>query len=302
MEAHMTQIPTVTLNNNIKMPQLGLGVWQTKDGRQVIDAVHAAIDTGYRLIDTAAMYANEDGIGEAIRTASVPREELFVTTKLWNSDQGHSNALKAFDASLRRLGLDYIDLYLIHWPAPALDKYVETWRALEEIYASGRAKAIGVCNFNQEHLEKLLNATAVVPAVNQIELHPRLQQQGLRDYCKAKGIQVESWSPIGGTGGDLLNDPILQTIADKHHRSTAQIVIRWHIQLGLVVIPKSTHAERIAQNAEVFDFELDSDDMANISTLNTNTRRGPDPATMHSGIPTGLVQLASKLGIPKLRK
>jgi 2,5-diketo-D-gluconate reductase A len=298
----MTQIPTVTLNNGLEMPQLGLGVWQTKDGTQVQDAVHAAIDSGYRLIDTAAMYANENGVGEAIRTASVPREELFVTTKLWNSDQGYDNALKAFDASLNRLGLEYIDLYLIHWPVPSLDKYVETWRAFEEIYASGRAKAIGVCNFNQDHLEKLLDSANIVPAVNQIELHPRLQQRELREFCQSKGIKVESWSPIGGTGGDLLENPTLTIIADKHKRSPAQIVIRWHIQQGLVVIPKSTHAERIKQNMDVFGFELDNDDMAKISVLNEDKRRGPDPATMNTGISTGLVQLASKFGIPKLRK
>lgn len=295
-------IPSVTLNNGTLMPQLGLGVWQTKDGSQVVEAVHSALSSGYRLIDTASMYANENGVGEAIRTANIPRGELFVTTKLWNSDQGYDNALRAFDASLARLKLDYVDLYLIHWPAPALDRYVDTWKAFEEIYASGRAKAIGVCNFNQEHLEKLLSYANIPPAINQIELHPRFQQHELREYCTSKNIQVESWSPLGGTGGSLLADPTLVTIADKHKRSPAQIVIRWHLQLGLVVIPKSTHVERIRQNAEAFDFELDNDDMAKISALDANARRGPDPATMNRDVSVHLVQLASKLGLARLPK
>lgn len=267
----MTEVPQITLNNGVQIPQLGLGVWQTKNGDEVVSAIHAAIDSGYRMIDTAALYANEEGVGKAIRTASVPREELFVTTKLWNNDHGHDAALKAFDESLKRLGLDYIDMYLIHWPVPELDIYVETWQALEEIYASGRVKAIGVCNFNPEHLDKLLESAKIVPAVNQIELHPRLQQAELRDYCSDKGIHVESWSPIGGTGGDLLQDETLVAIAKKYGKSTAQIVIRWHLQLGLIVIPKSVHAQRIQQNIDVFDFELDNDDIAIIANLNTDT-------------------------------
>lgn len=275
-------IPNRTLNDGTTIPQLGLGVWQTKNGEEVISAIHAAIDAGYRLIDTAAVYANEEGVGRAINTASVPREELFITTKLWNSDQGYESTLRAFDASLKRLQIDYVDLYLIHWPVPRLDRYVESWKALEEIKASGRAKSIGVCNFSIEHLERLLNESSIVPAVNQIELHPRLQQRELRDYCASKGIQVESWSPIGGTGGDLLDDTTIALIADKHHKTPAQVVLRWHIQLDLVVIPKSVHAQRIQQNTDVFDFELDNDDMAKISALNTDTRRGPDPATMNT--------------------
>ncbi len=277
----MTQIPLIALNNGLQIPQLGLGVWQTKDGTEVITAIEAAIDSGYRLFDTAAMYGNEDGVGQAVRTSEVPRDELFITTKLWNSDHGHDKTLRAFDASLRRLGMDYVDLYLIHWPVPEQDKYVETWKAMEEIYASGRAKAIGVSNFHIDHLDKLLASATVTPAVNQIELHPRLQQREIRDYCADKGIQIESWSPIGGTGGNLLEDVTIRNIADKHKRSPAQIVIRWHIQLRLIVIPKSVHSERIKENADVFGFELDNDDMAKISVLNSGTRRGPDPATMN---------------------
>lgn len=295
-------VPQIILNNGLYIPQLGLGVWQAKDGNEVISAIHKAIDSGYRMIDTAALYANEKGVGEAIRTASVPREELFITTKLWNSDHGYDTALKAFDDSLERLDLDYIDLYLIHWPVPEQDKYVETWHALEEIYASGRAKAIGVCNFNPEHLDKLLADAKVVPAVNQIELHPRLQQLELRQYCADKGIHIESWSPIGGTGGNLLHDEKLIQIANKYNKSSAQIVIRWHIQLGLIAIPKSVHTDRIAQNIDVFDFELDDDDIAVITSLNTNTRRGPDPATMNNHVNTGVVRMASKLGLGKLPK
>ncbi len=275
-------IPVVTLNDGNTIPQLGLGVWQAKDGSEVKQAVLSAINAGYRLIDTAAIYGNEQGVGDAIRESGVAREDLFITTKLWNGDQGYESAHKAFEASLEKLGLDYIDLYLIHWPVPEYDKYVETWKALEELKASGRVKSIGVCNFNVDHLEKLLNESDVAPAVNQIELHPRLQQRELRDFCESKGIHIESWSPIGGTGGDLLDDPTIKIIADKHSKSAAQIVIRWHTQLGLIVIPKSVHEERIKQNADVFDFELDNDDMAKISALNTDTRRGPDPATMNN--------------------
>lgn len=298
----MTTIPSVTLNNNITMPQLGLGVWQAKDGEEVRNAVLAAIEQGYRLIDTAAMYGNEGGIGEALLTTDVPREELFITTKLWNSDQGYDRTLKAFNDSLTRLKLEYIDLYLIHWPAPALGRYTETWKAFEEIYASGRARAIGVCNFNQDHLDQLLNNSTIVPAVNQIELHPRLQQSELRKFCLEKGIQVESWSPLGGTSGTLLDDPTLRTLAATYNKSPAQIVLRWHLQEGLVVIPKSVHPDRIRQNADIFDFELSASDMEEVRGLNTNTRRGPDPGAMNRDIPTKLVQFASKLGLAKLPK
>ncbi|MDB5184158.1 MAG: glyoxal reductase [Candidatus Saccharibacteria bacterium] len=295
-------IPRILLNDSYTMPQIGLGVWQAKNGEEVQHAVHAAIDNGYRLIDTAALYANEDGVGEAIASSGVPREEIFLTTKLWNADHGYDNALRAFDASLERLGTEYVDLYLIHWPVPQTDKYVETWHALEEIKKSGRAKSIGVCNFPIPELERLIAESDTVPAINQIELHPRLQQQELRDYCASKGIHVESWSPIGGTGGDLLDDPILVEIAKKHTKSSAQVVIRWHIQLGLIVIPKSVHPDRIAQNIDVFDFSLSDDDMTQIASLNTNTRRGPDPSVFGNHMNTGVVRLAQKFGIGKLKK
>lgn len=296
----MSNIPMVHLNNEIAIPQLGLGVWQAR-GHEVVDAVKTAIEAGYRLIDTAAVYGNEDGVGQAIRESTVLRKELFVTTKLWNSDQGYDNTHKAFEASLKRLGLDYVDLYLIHWPVPQQNKYSETWQAMEEIHRSGRAKAIGVCNFHIEHLEKLLANTGIVPAVNQVELHPKLQQQELRHYCSEKGIKVESWSPIGGAGGDLLDDATINEIAQKHGKSPAQVIIRWHIQLGLIVIPKSVHAERIRQNADVFDFELDDDDMTKIAVLDSGARRGPDPANMNTHVNTGIVQLAHKLNLVKFK-
>lgn len=270
-------IPTVTLNNGVTMPQLGLGVWQTKDGQEVEAAVAAAIESGYRLIDTAAVYGNEAGVGRAITTSGVPREELFITTKLWNADQGYDKTLAAFDKSLGRLGLDYVDLYLIHWPMESSERFIDTWRAFEKLYADKKVRAIGVSNFHPHHLEDLMRDTAVVPAVNQIELHPRLPQTELREYGKQHDIQIESWSPIGGSGGNLLQEPALVAIGEKYGKSAAQVVIRWHIQNGLVVIPKSVHADRIAQNIDVFDFELNSDDMTVIDSMETGERTGPDP-------------------------
>jgi diketogulonate reductase-like aldo/keto reductase len=262
------------------MPQIGMGTYQMHDG-EALTAVQSAVKSGYRLFDTAAMYGNEHGVGEAIRACGVPREQLFIQTKIWNSDQGRDKPLMAFQDSIDRLGLDYVDLYLIHWPMPGVGKYIETWQALEEIYKSGRAKAIGVCNFTIEHLEKLLAHAKVVPAVNQVELHPYLAQSDLREYCKKKGIVVESWGPIGGRGAALLENTTIQNIADKHERTAAQIVLRWHIQQGLVPIPKSIHEDRIEQNIHVFDFELDNDDMAKLSALDTGSRHGPNPDTMN---------------------
>ncbi len=275
----MTNISSVTLNNGVEMPQLGLGVYQVKDGDEVEAVVLAALEAGYRLIDTASLYGNETGVGRAIKASGIPRQEIFVTTKLWNDDQGYDSALAAFDLSLKKLDMEYVDLYLIHWPSPKRGLYVETWKALEEIYRQGRAKAIGVSNFHKQHLDELMANAKVTPAVNQIELHPDLPQLELRAYCEKLGIIVESWSPIGGGGGSLLSQPILATIGQKYGKSPAQVVIRWHIQNGLVVIPKSSHVERIQQNIDVFDFELSYDDMELINGLASDNRVGPNPDT-----------------------
>ncbi|MFE6228384.1 MULTISPECIES: aldo/keto reductase [unclassified Streptomyces] len=258
------------------MPQLGFGVWQVPDD-EAEKAVATALEAGYRSIDTAAIYENERGTGKAVAASGIAREELFVTTKLWNSEQGHDSALRAFDASLERLGLDYVDLYLIHWPVPAKDAYVDTYKALEKILADGRAKAIGVSNFLPEHLERLTAETSVVPAVNQIELHPQLPQAESRAVHARLGIATEAWSPLG-QGRGLLDVPALVAIARKHGRTPAQVVLRWHLQLGNVVIPKSVTPSRIRENIDVFDFELDAEDVAAIGALDEGRRLGPDPA------------------------
>jgi diketogulonate reductase-like aldo/keto reductase len=278
----MMNYPTVKLNDGNTMPQIGLGVWQAKDGDETRQAVRTAIDAGYRLIDTAMVYQNERSVGQGINDSGIERSELFVTTKLWNSDQGSATARPALEASLRRLGLEYVDLYLIHWPTPARDLYVETWKELEKLQSEGLVRSIGVSNFRIEDLERLRKETSVVPAVNQIELHPNFPQLELREYCRNNGIQVESWSPIGGSKGSLLTSGALADIAQVHGKSPAQVVIRWHIQHGLVVIPKSVHADRIRENLGVFDFELTPEDMAAIDALDTGTRSGPDPATMNN--------------------
>lgn len=274
----MSQIsaPHVTLNNGIPMPQLGLGVWQAQEGGEVELAVTTAIKAGYRLIDTAAIYGNEVGVGMAIKSSGIPREDLFITTKLWNDRQGYDEAFRAFDESLARLGTDYIDLYLIHWPMPRSDQYIDTWKAFEKLYHDRRVRAIGVSNFKPPHLQRLLAAADVVPAVNQIELHPKFQQLETRKFCDENDIKVESYSPIM-RGGELLNDPILISLADKYRKTPAQIVLRWHIQSGLIVIPKSVTPARIQENIEVFDFALDNEDMAAIADMNEDKRVGIDP-------------------------
>ncbi|MET9800589.1 aldo/keto reductase [Streptomyces sp. NPDC006368] len=277
----MTKVPSITLSNGVSMPQLGFGVWQVPDD-EAAKAVGTALEAGYRSIDTAAIYENEQGTGEAIRNSGIPREELFVTTKLWNSEQGHDSTLRAFDASLDRLGLDYVDLYLIHWPLPSKNAYVDTYKAFEKIYADGRAKAIGVSNFLPEHLERLLGETSVVPVLNQIELHPQLQQAESRAYHAKHGIATEAWSPLG-QGKGLLEAPTVVAIARKHDRTPAQVVLRWHLQIGNVVIPKSVTPSRIQENIDVFDFELDSDDLAAFAALDEGKRLGPDPATFDYG-------------------
>lgn len=265
---------TITLNNGSVIPQVGLGVFQTPDGETTVNAVQTALETGYRHIDTAMIYRNETSVGEGIRRAGVPRDDFFLTTKLWNDDIRAHRGLDAFQESLDRLGLDYVDLYLIHWPA---DGWQQAWDDLQEIYASGRAKAIGVSNFQQHHIEELLNNSDVVPAVDQIESSPQFTNQELIDFLTVKGIHTEAWSPLGGTGGNLLGDPVLAEIGAKYGKSAAQVVIRWHIQRGVVVLPKSTHAERIKQNFDVFDFNLSPEDMDAITSLNTGHRNGADP-------------------------
>ncbi|WP_223206363.1 aldo/keto reductase [Streptomyces xanthii] len=259
------------------MPQLGFGVWQVPDD-EAEKAVATALEAGYRSIDTAAIYGNEEGTGRAIAASGVPREDLFVTTKLWNADQGHDATLRAFDASLAKLGLDHVDLYLIHWPLPSKGLYVETYKALEKIYADGRARAIGVSNFLPEHLDRLTDETNVIPAVNQIELHPQLQQRVARERHGELGIATEAWSPLG-SGKGLLEVPAIIAIAQKHGRTPAQVVLRWHVQTGNVVIPKSVTPSRIKENIDVFSFELDAEDLGAISALNEDRRLGPDPAT-----------------------
>ncbi|MEV7843664.1 MULTISPECIES: aldo/keto reductase [Streptomyces] len=277
----MSQVPSITLNNGLEMPQLGFGVWQVPDD-EAAKAVAKAIESGYRSIDTAAIYKNEKGTGRAIAASGVPRDELFVTTKLWNSEQGYDSTLRAFDASLDQLGLDYVDLYLIHWPVPAKDAYTDTYRAFEKIYADGRAKAIGVSNFHPEHLKRLLAETSVVPVLNQIELHPQLQQAEARAFHAEHGIATEAWSPLG-QGKGLLEVPTVVAIAQKHGRTPAQAVLRWHLQTGNIVIPKSVTPSRIEENLDVFGFELDADDLAAFAALDEGKRLGPDPAEFNLG-------------------
>ncbi|OEJ24184.1 oxidoreductase [Streptomyces agglomeratus] len=277
----MSKAPSLTLNNGVEMPQLGFGVWQVPDD-EAEKAVGTAIRAGYRSIDTAAIYENETGTGKAIAASGVARDELFVTTKLWNSEQGFDSTLRAFDASLAKLGLDYVDLYLIHWPLPSKDAYLDTYRAFEKIYADGRARAIGVSNFLPEHLERLIGETSVVPAVNQIELHPQLQQARSRAFHAEHGIATEAWSPLG-QGKGLLEVPTVVAVARKHGKTPAQAVLRWHLQTGNVVIPKSVTPSRIEENLDVFDFELDADDLAAFAALDEGKRLGPDPATFDFG-------------------
>ena len=271
----MPQVPNIRLNNGVQIPQFGFGVFQIEPSRTA-EAVRMAFDAGYRHIDTAQGYGNEEGVGQAVRESGLPREEVFVTTKLINNRHGHDEAIAALDESLQKLGLDYVDLYLIHWPRPHADRYVETWRAFEKILSDGKARSIGVSNFQVPHLERLAAETGTVPAVNQIELHPLLQQSQLRDYHREHGIATEALSPIG-KGGDLLREEPLVSLGDKYGKSPAQIVLRWQIQLDNIVFPKSVTPSRIRENIDVFDFELSDDDMATIGELDAGTRLGPDP-------------------------
>ncbi|MDA1476395.1 aldo/keto reductase [Bacillus changyiensis] len=267
---------TVELHNGVKMPWFGLGVFKVEEGSEVIESVKAAIKNGCRSIDTAAIYQNEEGVGKGIKESGIPREQLFITSKVWNSDQGYEKTLAAFDESLRKLGCDYLDLYLIHWPGK--DKYKETWRALEKLYKDGRVRAIGVSNFNVHHLESLLEDAEIKPMVNQVEFHPRLTQLELRSYCKKHGIQVEAWSPL--MRGKLLDHEVLSKIAHQYNKSVAQVILRWDLQNEVITIPKSIKEPRIIENADIFDFELSKGDMEKINALNKNERVGSDPDTM----------------------
>ncbi|UJL74068.1 aldo/keto reductase [Agrobacterium vitis] len=267
----------ISFSDGKSIPQVGLGVWQTPNS-EAAPAVRSALSSGYRHIDTAAVYENEEGVGEGIRSSGIDRGDIFLTTKLWNNEQGFDNTLKAFDASLKRLGTDYVDLYLIHWPSPHRGLFVETWKAFIQLKEEGRARSIGVSNFYPEHLKTIIDETGVVPVINQIELHPDFQQKQAREFHQAHGIITQSWSPLGQ--GKLLDNPVIGKIAAKHGRTAAQIIIRWHIESGLVVIPKSVTPSRIEENFKVFDFSLDPEDMTEIAALDSSsTRIGPDPMT-----------------------
>ncbi|MFI9386067.1 aldo/keto reductase [Kutzneria sp. NPDC052558] len=276
----MPSVPTIKLNNGVEIPQLGYGVFQVPD-EETTEAVTRALEAGYRSIDTAAAYGNERGVGEAIKASGLARDELFVTTKLWNSAQGYDSTLRAFDESMDKLGLEQLDLYLIHWPVPAADEYVDTWKAFEKIHADGRVRAIGVSNFQPAHIRRLLDEGLTLPSINQIELHPALQQATLRAFHTEHGIATEAWSPLAQ--GEVLDTPEITAIAAKHGKTPAQVVLRWHLQLGNVVIPKSVTPKRIAENIAVFDFELDGDDLAAITGLERGHRTGPDPDTFNLG-------------------
>ncbi|GAA0327882.1 aldo/keto reductase [Bacillus carboniphilus] len=264
---------TTKLHNGIEMPYFGLGVYKVEEGHQVEETVHAALDLGYRAVDTAALYENEEGVGKAVREHSVPREDIFVTTKVWNSDQGYDSTLRAFEDSYNKLGLDYIDLYLIHWPVVA--KYKDTWKALERLYSEGVVKAIGVSNFQPHHLEDLMNTANEKPVVNQVECHPLLTQEEVKAYCRQHDIRVEAWSPIAK--GTVMDNPVLVELAKKYGKSPAQVILRWHLQNDVIVIPKSVTPSRLKENADIFDFELSTEDLEKVNQLNKNQRLGADP-------------------------
>lgn len=273
----MADQPQIRFHDGHSIPQVGLGVWQTPNDVAVV-AVEAALAAGYRHIDTAAAYRNEDGVGRGIKNSGVDRRDIYITTKLWNEDQGFDSTLRAFDRSLKELGTDYIDLYLIHWPSPHRNLYLESWKAFLRIKEEGRARSIGVSNFNAEHLERIIGETGVVPVINQVELHPDFQQKALRAAHEKHDIRTESWSPLGQ--GHLLTHPAIDEIAKRTGRTPAQVIIRWHMQNGLVVIPKSVTPSRIAENFQVFDFALDDADLKALDALDADANRiGPNPAT-----------------------
>jgi len=268
---------TVTLHNGAKMPGFGLGVFKVEEGPELVNAIKVAIKHGYRSIDTAAIYGNEEGVGQGIRQglkeAGISRENVFVTSKVWNSDLGYEATIAAYETSLKKLGLDYLDLYLIHWPVEG--KYKEAWRALETLYKEGKVKAIGVSNFQVHHLKDLMEDAEIKPVINQVEYHPRLTQKELQAFCEKHHIQLEAWSPL--MQGELLDNEVLTEIANKHNKSVAQVILRWDVQNGIITIPKSTKEHRIVENASIFDFELNKEEMERIDELNQNHRVGPDP-------------------------
>ncbi|WP_152394414.1 aldo/keto reductase [Paenibacillus guangzhouensis] len=264
----------VKLNNGVEMPWLGLGVWKVTDGQEVSNAVKSAIEFGYRSIDTAAVYQNESGVGQGIKDSGIAREELFVTTKVWNSDQGYESTLQAFEESRKKLGLEYLDLYLVHWPVKE-KKYIDTWRALEKLYNDGLVRAIGVSNFHIHHLKDIFEVSGIVPVVNQVEYHPLLAQRELHAFCSSHNIVLEAWSPL--MQGKLLDDKTLTEIAAKYGKSVAQVILRWDLQNGVITIPKSVNPARIAENGDIFDFELSHEDMERIQSMNKEQRVGPDP-------------------------
>jgi methylglyoxal/glyoxal reductase len=275
------QMPTdltsaVDLGGGVQIPWVGLGVFKSPPGKETEQAVRWALEIGYRHVDTAALYENEADVGRALKDSGVPRDTVFVTTKVWNTDQGYEQTLRAFDASRKKLGLDVVDLYLVHWPVKG--KYKDTWKALEKLLAEGKVRAIGVSNFLVHHLEDLMKSASVRPVLNQVEFHPFLVQKDLLDFDTRSGIRHEAWSPL--TRGRSLDDTAITAIARKHGRTNAQVMLRWDLQLGVVTIPKSVHRERIEENSRVFDFSLDADDMARITGLDTGTRIGPNPDTI----------------------
>lgn len=272
---NILSIPTLELNDNNRIPQLGFGVFEVEP-EATHDAVLHALQTGYRMIDTAAMYGNEAEVAEAIASSGLERSEVFITTKVWNDDHGRDRTMRAFERSLKRLSSEWVDLYLIHWPAPTQGRYVETWQAMCELREQGRTRSIGVSNFLPEHIERVIDATGVAPAVNQIELHPRLQQRELRAFHEEHSLVTESWSPLGR--GALLDDPVVRELAAQTGRTPAQVLLRWNVQLGCVVIPRSVRAQRIKENAQIFDFELNHEQMEAIARLDREQRIGPDPA------------------------
>ncbi|MGR3742314.1 aldo/keto reductase [Companilactobacillus sp. DQM5] len=270
----MTNIPNIKLNNDVLIPQFGLGVYKMQEKSEFMDAINWAFEAGYRHIDTAAYYGNEEWLGQAIKESGLAREELFITSKVWNADHGYEETKSAFEKTMKKLDLDYLDLYLIHWPS---DNYVETWKAMEEFYKEGRIKSIGVSNFQIHHLQDLMSKTDVVPAVDQVETHPYFQQDELREFLLKNNIAHEAWGPLGHGKNDLFTDPILTKISESHNKTVAQVILRWHIQRNTIVFPKSVHKERLAQNIDIFDFELSDEEMTEIKKLETGKRFAANP-------------------------